>query len=417
MVAGGRLLKGALAVALTLAACGPCTSEATGADMDRLAAAFANNVVECNPRSAFEQELEPEDPRDTDQITNNFSTYFRLLLEDELVTVDKEALDSCVTFLESEDACEGFGGDEEGDCDRVFSGTLEGGQRCALREQCASDICVFGGAAACGTCAEATEGELGEFCGVRVCGDGLFCQYDNPDGPVCEQLRAEGEACFEEVLREDVFFACEAGLGCADEDQLCYALVEEDGDCAGGKKCASGLVCRGDEGDETCVPELIGTEVGDLCDPLGDACGLTLETGLACGGRDAATSCVAAQVVDEGEACDGGSDEDDKNATRWCRYGLTTHYCHENLDGTAECRQRPGVGDDCRGRPCDVHEGGCVIEDEGRSARCRPWPDEGEACFNVAGTPTCGPDLFCNNGPGGAVCTSSPLPTTLPQCG
>jgi len=407
----------ALLAALAVGACGPCGGEVSDADMERLAAAFARNVVDCNPRGAFEREVEPEDPRDTQQIQANFSTYFRLLLADEAVAVDKAALDSCLGFLEGEERCEGFAGDEEGDCDRVFSGTLNGGERCALRDECASEICVFGGSAACGTCADASEGQLGEFCGVRVCADGLFCQYDHPDAPQCEALRQEGEACFEEVLREDVFFRCDEGLGCADADELCYALVAEGAECAGGKKCAASLSCQSDGTDERCVADPRGDAEGDACDPDGAGCGRTLKTGLACEGPAGAATCVLAVVVDEGQACDYGQDEDARTAARWCRRGLTTTYCHRDLDDSATCRQRPNLGDDCRGQPCNVEEGGCVVEDQGISARCRAWPTPGESCYAIDGAPSCGPGLFCQNDSAGGTCTASPLPTTLPDCG
>lgn len=414
-------LKGGIAplcgALLCVAACGPCGETVLEADMDRLAAAFARNVVDCNPRGAFEQEVEPDDRRDAAQIEANFRTYFRLLLEDEAVAVDKEALDSCLGFLEGDERCEGFAGDEEGDCDRVFSGTLSGGARCALRDECTSDICVFGGAAACGTCADASQGELGEFCGVRVCADGLFCQYDHPDAPQCEALREEGDACFEELEREDVFFRCASGLGCADADELCYALVPDGGDCAGGKKCAADLLCRADGATQTCFAKLRGESEGDRCDPDGDACGRTLDTGLACEGAPDVATCVAAQVVDEGDTCDFGQDSDSRTAVRWCRRGLSTHYCRRNLDDTTVCRQRPSLGDDCRGLPCNVDEGGCVLEDQGISARCRAWPDPGEACYSVDGAPACGPGLFCQSGSAGGTCTTSPLPTMLPDCG
>jgi hypothetical protein len=418
--AKSRLAMGALLFApLFGLACDACFAPpgATNADMDRLAAAFALSVIECSPRSAFASEVEPDDPRDVEQIEENFRSYFRLLLEDENVGVDPAPLASCIAFLESDERCETGFAEGEGDCDRIFTGLLEGGQRCALREECASEVCVFGGSSACGTCADSAEGQQGEFCGLRVCAEGLFCQYGHPNGAICEVLRQEGQLCYEEIDRVDVFFRCDDGLGCT-EDNECRPLVGEGGSCDDGLRCELDLECRGEEGARTCEQELVGREEGDACDPEGVGCGLTLSTGLACVGEPGGATCVRARVSAEGEPCDGGGDEEDRTSERWCRNGLTTHHCRFLVAGEpGVCEPRPTTGDDCRGTRCDTATSGCVVEDGGRNAFCRAWPDPGEPCLTVDGAPTCGPELFCSSGPGGAQCATSPLPTVLAQCG
>lgn len=381
--------------------------------MDRLAAAFATASLECNPRSAFEALVEPEDPRDAERVEAGYRAFFRLLLADEHVVVDSVAFSRCLTFLEGDGRCDGFGGAGEGDCDRIFLGTLSGGQRCALREECESEVCAFGGASPCGTCADDSVGQRGEFCGVRACAEGLFCQYERPGGAVCEPLRGDDEPCFAEQDGARLFFRCEEGLACADDD-VCRGEALEGEACGGDRRCALGLSCD----DGLCAPPLVGVDVGDACDPGGAACGETLKTGLACEGPEGAASCVVAAVVTEGEVCDGGNSRDDVTASRWCRHALTTHRCQRLADeAEGTCRPRPDVGDDCRLRQCHAGTSGCVTEGGGNSALCRRWPEVGESCLVVDGRPTCGPELSCQTGGGTSVCAPFPFPTSLPQCG
>lgn len=140
-------------------------------------------------------------------------------------------------------------------------------------------------------------------------------------------------------------------------------------------------------------------------------------TGLSCEGAPGAAVCVRAVVVGEGEACDGGNDEDERTASRWCRHALTSHRC--SLDEAAlegVCVRRASVGEACNDElPCDHERGGCVAL--GEDATCRAWPAPGAPCLVVDGVPTCGPDQSCATGPDGSICAAHPFPTTLPVCG
>jgi hypothetical protein len=425
MKAHRRLGKGAAGLALvvvigatsSVGACDCLGGPPAGSieEMDRLAAAMSASIIECSPRADFEAQVEPEDPRNPEQMEASFRTWFRLLLSDENVAVDGEALESCLTFLESDERCDGFNG-EDGDCNHIFAGVLEGGQRCALREECVSEVCVFG-AAACGTCADSAVGQLGEFCGIRVCDEGLFCQYGHPEGAQCETLRGDGELCFDEVLRQRTFFRCEEDLGCGGDDR-CHPLVADGGDCAGGLKCDDDLECRAEGDASVCRPITEGEAAGDACNPAGKGCGSTLSTGLACVDQGDGTGlCETAVVVEEGDACDGGEDEDDRTYRRWCKNALTTHFCRIPLEGgEGTCAPRQDPGDDCRIFPCDLSRAGCVVEGGGANAFCTEWPDVGDPCMVVEGQPSCGPELFCNTGPTGSFCSPSPLPTAVASC-
>lgn len=401
-------------VAAALSACPPEPPLGSRVEhMDRLAAAFTSALLACEPRPAFEALVEPDDPRDPARLEAGYRAWFRLLFEDEHVRVDQAAFAGCLAFLESDARCDGFGDDDvEGDCDRIFSGTLAGGQRCGADEQCESELCLFGGSSPCGSCAEDDVGREGEFCGIRACADGLFCQYGHPDGAVCARLRAEGEACFEDVAGTRVFFRCARGLYCASDD-ACRPEGEEGDACDDATRCASALVCK----DARCEEPLVGEAEGDPCDPEGEGCGRTLETGLACEGPPGDAVCVRAVVVAEGDACDGGNDDDERAASRWCARALTTHRCALD-EGAAEgvCVRRVALADACDDdRTCDREQGGCVVEEEG--ATCRAWPEPGERCLVVNGAPTCGPAQSCVRGPEGARCAEHPFPTSLPRCG
>ncbi len=382
-------------------------------DMERLAAAFARASIECSPRGAFESLVEPEDPRDAQRIEEGYRAFFLLLLSAESVRVDSIAFTRCLAFLESDGRCDGFAGAGEGDCDRIFVGTLEGGQRCALREECASGVCLSGGSAACGTCAADSTGALGDFCGARPCEQGLFCQYDHPDGAVCVTLREDGEACFEDIGGARVFFRCQDGLACADDD-VCHPEAGAQEACGLDRRCRLDLACD----DGVCVRPLRGFAVGDACDPQGPGCGPTLASGLACEGPPGEATCVQATVHAEGERCDGGNDEDEVDSSRWCLHARSTHRCRI-FQGEAEgtCVRRPDLGDDCRLQQCNVESGGCVVSDGGNNAVCRAWPEVGERCLVTDGRPTCGPALSCQSDRSGSLCAPYPFPTTLPACG
>lgn len=232
-------------------------------DMDRLAAAFTSALLACEPRPAFEALVEPDDPRDGERIEAGYRAYFRLLFEDEHVRVDEGAFARCLAFLESDGRCDGFGDDvEEGDCDRIFRGTLTGGERCGAHEQCESELCLFGGSAPCGSCADDDVGGEGEFCGARECDEGLFCQYGHPDGAVCVRLREQGEACFEVIDGARVFFRCLDGLYC-DGSDVCREEAIEGEACGDARRCALELACV----DGACAAPLVGQEEGDRCDP------------------------------------------------------------------------------------------------------------------------------------------------------
>ena len=230
---------------------------------------------------------------------------------------------------------------------------------------------------------------------------------------MCELQREDGEACFEELEGRRVFFRCSDGLACAEDDR-CHPEAGEGEACGDERRCDLELVCAAG----SCVRPLRGEAVGDACDPEGPGCGPTLLTGLACEGAPGEASCVQATVVAEGAACDGGNDDDDVTASRWCLHARSSQRCRifqGEPEGT--CVPRPELGDDCRLQRCNVDSGGCVVEDGGNNAFCRAWPEVGESCLVVEGRPTCGPELSCQSGAGGSLCAEYPFPTTLPQCG
>lgn len=406
-----------VAVACASAALGACPPAPSSGlryeDMDRLAAAYANAILACEERPAFEALVEPTDPRDRGRIERGYRAYFRLLFDDTNIAKDEAAFARCLAFLESDARCDGFGDDDvEGDCDRIFSGTLARGEPCAAHEQCVSDLCFFGGASTCGVCGDRDVAKEGEACGVRECDEGLFCQYGRPDGAVCARVRAPGEPCFEDVEGTRVFFRCALGAYCASDD-VCRPEGAVGDACDAVTRCGSGLDCS----EGRCRERLVGEREGDPCDPDQGGCGRTLQTGLSCEGPAGAAVCVRAVVVDEGEACDGGNDEDERTASRWCKHALSTHRCQKE-PGASEgvCVRRAPVGASCGAEvTCDRAQGGCVSE--GESATCRAWPALGEPCLVVDGAFSCGPQGACVRELDGVYCAEHSFPTVWPFCG
>lgn len=400
-----------LALALLCGALLGCPADAPvaldPAKVDALARAFADALLACEERSPLERAIEPEGTRDLGLIESSLRQYLRALAASPRARKDPVALDACLAFLESDAVCDGLG-DGDGACDRVFQGTVEGGARCALNEECRSSVCLSRSPTRCGTCAERETAGEGEFCGQRLCDHGLACNYGG-ETPVCVPLRQEGAPCFVDEGGTRRFYACDEGLFCAPDD-LCRELIGEGEACEGGLRCGADLSCEGPEGARICrgAPD----DAGAPCDPAGAACGPSLESGLACVEAGPGFACAAAVVVGDGAPCDAAPG--DQHAASWCLHGLTTRYCAVppgEAEGT--CALRPAPGEPCDERaPCDVEQGTCV------DGLCRAWPDEGEPCLLVEGLRRCGPHRLCDEErPGGATCVSEAPPLRLPACG
>lgn len=270
-------------------------------------------------------------------------------------------LGACAAAMQSTHQCEG----KVAAC-QPAPGGLDDGAACSKRAQCKGGICKVSGAApngdpsfcgrcatgaalggACtsaadcarpllcvaGTCGNAPPPVLeGGSCGQKdasgavsatlPCAEGLFCNtlaFGGSPGelksPVCEKLRAKGEAC---ILTE-----CAVGLRCSEGACIDPRDARDDGGaCARAGDCKSGYC---DRATSQCRP-IATALVGAAC-----STGVRCADGLSCVGATAETA-KCTERLPEGASCSVGAGAAPCATNTACRDGVC------QLNDPALCR-------------------------------------------------------------------------------
>jgi hypothetical protein len=209
----------------------------------------------------------------------------------------------------------------------------------------------------------------------------------------------EGETCVDQQCVPGAY--CEVDGEAEDDCGTCVVAAKKGEDCTE-KACDDGLYCQQDAEDDTLLTcedtpdEEPEASVGDECVSLYDC-----YPALACGAEG---TCVAAEVVGNGDACEpygamGG--------TRFCEGSIVSHTLFCDVDvgsGATEgtCKTSPSTGEACAGpagTTCNALESVCNVS----NSTCEARAGLGDSCVQEgsdaepSASELCAVNAFCDD--------------------
>ncbi len=324
---------------------------------------------------------------------------------------EESGLSPCDALMPTEEACNGFDDDCDGDVDE---------ESCDDENECTQDSCA--GEAGCqyvplegGECKDGNPCTVADLCSDGVCvGTPVTCDDDDP----CTDDSCDGAGgCVFEPNEEP----CDDGDPCTVGDECnggeCAGITvpcdcQEDGDCEAledGDLCNGTLYCdlskfpyqcRVEQGTQINCPEPVGSDKPCLaaqCDPLAGVCSeVATNDGVPC---DDELPCTVADICEAG-VCTGGP------ATN-CNDGnpCTNDSCQPDIG----CLNEPILA------PCSDLDA-CTLGDECVDGTCEPGPaadcDDGNVCTDDS----CDPGSGCIHTANNAACSDGNACTDGDQC-
>ncbi len=230
---------------------------------------------------------------------DNFAGVLELSVERGTLTIDRDAVERCMSAWDQMDCVDnGYQDFEELDgCGEMFVGTQTEGNECNTGFECVSGWCDS--RAACpGVCAQPAQ--LGEPCewGRHPCADGLVCE-DSGGNNTCVEQPTPGQE--NETCDPDNQNTCMGGLFCSQSDSMCHAQVGEGEACEQDAACGPGVVC-GSEG--LCVQVQVLTQADQTCS-YDDGIFCDVDSNLACSYDSQADAFVCTPFAGPNESCEG----------------------------------------------------------------------------------------------------------------